>query len=303
MGVRLLITVYSDSEEAAGKAIEKAVEKIKKCNRIFSNYSANSEVAQLVRQSHTTPISVSPELFFLLTRAQEINETTKGAFDITLGRITKLWREARRNRKLPETPVLTAALANAGMQHLTLNVQDHTVRVNTDLELDFGGIAKGYAADLALASLRQDGIPIALVDLGGDLAVGDPPPRAVGWNIAIAPLQKSDPISRFISVSNCGLATSGDTEQYVDIEGVRYSHILDPQTGLGLQRRSSVTVFAKNATQADALASAYSVMSLADSRAHASELAFKAGFLVQEKVDGAMVESIAGDFPQIRIKK
>lgn len=303
MGVRLQITVYSESAETAGQAIDKAVGQVQKCNRIFSDYSADSEVAQLARQSQSQPVEVSPELFFLLTRAREINGTTQGAFDITLGGVTKLWRDARRNRKLPEPSVLATALDQIGMQNLILNAKDCTVQVNTELEFDFGGIAKGYAADLALASLRRDGLAIALVDLGGDLAVGDSPPGAAGWNVAIAPLQKDDPISRFISVSNCGLATSGDTEQFVDIDGVRYSHILDPKTGVGLQRRSSVTVIAKDATQADALASAYSVMTLQESRGHLAGLSFEAGLLIQENKDDQVMESIVHPFPKIQIKK
>lgn len=303
MGVRLQITVYSDSAEIAGNAIQKAVAQVKKCNRIFSDYSRNSEVVQLARNSPSQATKVSPELFYLLTEAQTVNRSTNGAFDVTLGKLTKLWRNARKDRKLPEPEVLTKALAEIGMQQVVLNPENRTVRTKTDLEFDFGGIAKGYAADLAMESLREDGLSIALIDLGGDLAVGDPPPEKLGWNIAIAPLKKSEPISRFITVSNCGIATSGDMEQFVEIDGKRYSHILDPKTGLGLQRRSSVTVIAEDATQADALASAYSVMSWDESRRHLKGLSFPAGLLVQEYCEGEWMESSIHQFPKIRTKK
>ena len=112
------------------------------------------------------------------------------------------------------------------------------------MKLDLGGIAKGYAADQALAVLKSQGVVSALVDASGDLAIGAAPPGQQGWKIGIAPLEAGSPPSRFLMLAECGVATSGDAWQFVEIDGHRYSHIIDPHTGIGLTTRSSVTVIA-----------------------------------------------------------
>jgi thiamine biosynthesis lipoprotein len=129
-----------------------------------------------------------------------------------------------------------------------------------EMRLDLGGIAKGYAVDKALAVLRRRGITRALVDAGGDIGLGDPPPGKPGWGIGVAPLEPGGPPGGFLWLSRRAIATSGDTQQYVVIDGVRYSHLVDPRTGLGLTDHSSVTVIAPDGITADGLASAVSVL-------------------------------------------
>ena len=299
MGVNLNFVVYGDSAPLAEKAIRQAIEQVKKCNAIFSDYSQDSEISRLARSASNKPVLVSDTLLEVLERSRDLHQSTAGAFDVTLGSLTLLWRQARREQKKPNPQLLETALSVAGLERLEINASDQTIKIPAGMKFDFGGIVKGFAADLALASLRESGMPNAFVDLGGDIAIGDSPPGKPGWKIAIAPLDKTGPVSRYVTVSNCGVATSGDTEQFVEIDGARYSHILDPRTGLGLQRRASVTVIAGDATQADALASAFSVMPEDEVRRYLKAQKSQASFLLQQRLAGKCVECTGGPFPVI----
>jgi thiamine biosynthesis lipoprotein len=156
---------------------------------------------------------------------------------------------------------MEAARALVGRHLVRLDPEHRTVELmKPDMRLDLGGIAKGYAVDQALAVLRKHGITRALVDAGGDIGLGDPPPAKRGWLIGVSPLEPGDPPSRFLWLSRVAIATSGDTRQFVQLDGVRYSHIVDPRTGLGLTDHSMVTIIAPDCTAADALASAVSVL-------------------------------------------
>ena len=300
MGVPLNFVVYGDSSEAVDKAIRRAILQVQRCNVIFSDYSSESEISRLAATAHAHPVPISDTLLEVLQRSADIHQSTAGAFDVTLGSLTQLWRQARREQKKPNPQSLKSALSVAGLQRLVINGDQQTVEMPAGMKLDFGGIVKGYAADLALASLRADGMASAFVDLGGDIAIGEPPPGRAGWKIAIAPLDKVIPISRYVTVSNCGVATSGDTEQFVKIDGTRYSHILDPKTGLGLQRRASVTVIAMDAAEADAMASAFSVMPEAAVRRYLETQNNQTSFLLQQRLRGKNIESKGGPFPEIQ---
>jgi thiamine biosynthesis lipoprotein len=148
-----------------------------------------------------------------------------------------------------------------GYQLIRLDPEFKTVELTkSGMRLDFGGIAKGYAIDQALDVLRQHGISRALVDAGGDIGLGDPPPDKPGWVIGVAPLEPGDQPLIYLSLSNVAIATSGDTWQFVEINGRRYSHLVDPRTATALSDHSSVTVIAPDCTTADSLASAVSVL-------------------------------------------
>src|SRR5262249_28184538 len=154
---------------------------------------------------------------------------------------------ARRTHELPDAKELSRARALVGYQNLRLDAKARTVQLlKPGMQLDLGGIAKGYSADEALAVLRKNGITRALVAAGGDIAVGDAPPDVDGWKIGIAPLEDPDKKpTRYLILQNAAMSTSGDAEQYVEISGKRYSHIVDPRTGIGLVGRQSVTVVAR----------------------------------------------------------
>jgi thiamine biosynthesis lipoprotein len=244
---------------------------------MMTDYRQESELMQLCQKAGGQPVPVSKELFFVLARAQEVSALSDGAFDVTVGPIVRLWRLARRNQQLPDAKELAQAKALVGYKNIRLDEKKQTVQLlKVGMRLDVGGIAKGYAADEALEVLRQQGITRALVAAGGDIAVSESPPAADGWKVGIAPLEdpEKEP-SKYLLLHDAAVSTSGDAEQYVEIDGKRYSHIVDPGTGLGLVDRQNVTIAARHGIFADSLTKVVSV------------LGPQKGLPLIEKMDGA----------------
>jgi thiamine biosynthesis lipoprotein len=197
----------------------------------------------------------------VLTAAQSLSEKSNGAFDATVGPLVKLWRRARREQQMPSSGRLEEARSAVGYQHLKLDPAARTARLERPgMRLDLGGIAAGYAMDEALAVLRSQGVSRALLDASGDIVVGDPPPHQRGWRIGVAPRSADGPPSQYVLLSNSAVTTSGDAFQHVEIGGKRYSHIVDPHTGLGLTDRSAVTLIAHDGITADSYATAVCVL-------------------------------------------
>lgn len=263
MGVPVQIVLYAADEAVANRAAAAAFARIEQLNGILSDYDGDSELRRLCRSSGPDrPVPVSPELFFVLSRSVSLSEQTDGAFDVTVGPVVKLWRRARRRKKMPDADHLADALKRVGYRAIRLDPDSRQVELGmTSMRLDLGGIAKGYAADEALRVLKAHGVQRAMIDAGGDIVTGDAPPGEPGWRIGIASIEDPDAApNRFMPLANAAVATSGDAYQSVTIDGTRYSHIVDPKTGLGLTRRSSVTVVAADGITADSLASAVSVL-------------------------------------------
>ncbi len=262
MGTKFIIVLYAPDEELANRAFEAAFRRIAELDRTLSDYDEQSELSRLSRTAPTPQrVGVSDDLLAVLSSAQRLSVLSHGAFDVTVGPLTRLWRRARRQGELPTQARLQEALAAVGYQSLVVDAQEHTAQLlKPHMRLDVGGIAKGYALDQALRELQRLGIDRAIVNASGDMAASGPPPDKPGWLVGIAPLQPSAPPSVFGYLTHQAIATSGDAFQYVEIAGVRYSHIVDPQTGLGLTQRSSVSILAPNGTDADGLASAVSVL-------------------------------------------
>ena len=257
MGTLFRIKVHADTEEDASKAAEAAFVRVAELEAIFSDYNADSEVMRLIAKPAGQPVKVSRELLDAICRAREISAQTKGAFDITIGQHVWNWRMARRTGKLPDAEKIAAAKAATGMDKIVVEEKAMTVTLTVPgMRLDFGGMAKGMAADVALAVLKGRGFDRAIVAAGGDLAIGAPPPGKQGWLVEIL---AADGEERTRVLSNAGVSTSGDLEQFIEIEGGRYSHIVDPKTGLGVRHSDSVTVIAPNASTSDPLATALSV--------------------------------------------
>jgi thiamine biosynthesis lipoprotein len=206
-------------------------------------------------------VKLSDDLWHVLLVSQDISRGSGGAFDVTIGPLTKLWRRARRWKELPEREMLAAARAGVGYQFLKLDSAMHTAQLlKPNMRLDLGGIAKGFAADEAVKTVVGCGISRVLVRASGDIAAAEPPPGERGWRVGIAPLNPDEPSTRFVEIANCGISTSGDARQHLVINGRRYSHIIDPRSGEPVSGRSSVTVIAPRATLADAVATAASVL-------------------------------------------
>ena len=262
MGTMARIVVYARSYDAAAAATRAAFERIRELDTTLSDYQPESELNRLSHQSGGPPVKIGPDLFRVLSAAQNLAVRSNGAFDVTVGPVIRLWRRARRQRALPEADRLAAALDVTGFRWLTLDTKQQTAQLaKPGMLLDVGGIAKGFAADEALKTLKRAGIAQALVALGGDIAVSNPPPGKKGWSIEIASLNLAgSPKPPPLLLHNAAVSTSGDAEQFVEIGGIRYSHIIDPRTGKALTGRRSVTVVADHGIDSDALATAVSVL-------------------------------------------
>lgn len=259
MGTKFRIVLYAGDEGKAKRASAEAFERVAFLNSIMSDYDPKSELMRVCRQFATKtgePVPVSAELFVVLSKANEVSRLSGGAFDVSIGPMVQLWRQARRTQKLPTAEEIADAKRRVGYEKIELDKTKRTVRLKTPgMQLDLGGIAKGYAADEMLAILKKHGITSALVAAGGDVAVADPPPNQAGWKVNVAPLTKAKP-DHSLLLANAAVSTSGDSQQFTLIDGVRYSHILDPRTGLGLTGRRSVSVIAKEGITADSMTKA-----------------------------------------------
>ena len=261
MGTEFRILLYTRDSLLARQAAEKAFLRVDALEKIFSDYREDSEVTAICAGAGSKKWQkVSPELCYLTQYSKDLSKLTDGAFDVSTGALTKLWRKAFRQKQLPDIRELKVAKSTSGYEKIDLDVKKNKIRLlKSGLQLDFGGIAKGYAVDQALFELRKAGINSALVDGGGDIAAGNAPPGKDGWEIEYLAPGEDGPITKKISICGVAVATSGDTYRYLEWDGKRYSHIIDPRTGIGLTNRRIVTVFAPTCTMADAWATAISV--------------------------------------------
>ena len=271
MGVPWTITVHAESADAGRAAIAAGFAEVARLERILSDYDPGSELSRLSARAPTAvPQAASDDLWRVLERAIEIRDATGGAFDPTVGPLTSLWRQARRSGRLPLPGKLAAAREAVGPHTLRLVPDGRgVVLTRPAMRLDLGGIGMGYAVDRAVEVLDRHGITAAMVDASGDIAVTAAPPGTAGWRIAVAPLRPAavdgsggarHDAGDHLLLEHAAVTTSGDAFQAVEIEGRRYSHIVDPRTGVGVAGPAAVTVIGADCTTADALATAASVL-------------------------------------------
>lgn len=260
MGTDFTITLYALDDSTAHNAAMLAFGEIDRLNSLMSDYLYESELNHLSRTSGGgKDVSVSLDLFTVLETAQWISYRTDGLFDVTIGPMSKAWRTLRRTPEpvMPSREVLKKLQNRVGYHHIVINYEtEHVELLKPGMELDFGGIAKGYAAEKALEILLKKGISSALIDAGGDVTLGNPPPERDSWRVAIPKkISQEETDVIHLDAKNKTVTTSGDLFQFILIDGVRYSHILDPKTGLGATGHIQATVISSNGMTADAYAS------------------------------------------------
>jgi thiamine biosynthesis lipoprotein len=261
MGTTFRLIFYAPDEAVAKKAAKQAFARIADLNNIMSDYLDDSELMRLCKKPGEW-VQVSDDLFHVLSAARRISEKSDGAFDVTVGPVVRLWRRARRTLEMPSPDALKKALALVNYRNVELDPATHSVRLRIEgMLLDLGGIAKGDAAQAALEILLCFGFNHALVAAGGDIVVADAPPDAKGWRVALETPDKDAPATMLL-LTNAAVSTSGDANQFVTIDGKRYSHIVDPRTGLGLVGRRAVSVVAKKGSQSDGYATAVCVLGI-----------------------------------------
>jgi FAD:protein FMN transferase len=260
MGVWVRMALYAPSEAQAQAAAEAAMRRIAQLDATLSDYRRDSELNRMCDRAWAEPVPVSDDLYAVLDAALDVARASDGAFDPTVAPAIALWRQARRTKQFPEPEALARARDLIGYQKITLDPIARTVKLaDRGMRLDLGGIAKGHAIEEALKVLRSRGITRCAIEHGGDIVVGDPPPGAIGWIVEVTD-ERSGRKPRKEFFRNCAVSTSGDTFQYVVFDNKRYSHIVDPKTGIGLENQWLVTVTGPNGTLVDALSTAASVL-------------------------------------------
>ena len=266
MGVPFRLVIRTEQgPDFAESAASKTWSRIEALNHVFSNYQTDSELSLLGQGSgRGLWVAVSPDLWELMIRSQRLAYLSDGAFDLTMGPLTALWRKSRREQSMPDAEELARARAKSGWQHLLMMPEAHSVCLTQPgMRLDPGGIAKGYALDAGIEVLKGMGVQHALLSGGGDMMSLGGRSLSEPWQIRLASLAEDEDVNEtedLIALQDMAMATSGDLFQFVEIDGKRYSHILNPSTGMGLTTRSLVTVVASDATTADAVATTLSVL-------------------------------------------
>ena len=232
-----------------------AFDRLDSLNMIFSDYKPHSELNRVLRDAKPNEwVELSEDLWLVLVYAQEVSEMTNGAFDITVGPLSKLWRKAFRRQEFPAEDEVRRAMENVGNDKLEVDWFKHRMKVSeAGMAFDAGGIAKGYALEMMAEQLVLNEVPIFLIDGGGDLVLGMAPPDKDGWRVEL-------PSGEIRFLEETAVATSGDKYHYLEHDGQRYSHIVDPRTGYGVQHGETVTVLSESPTTADVWATALSVM-------------------------------------------
>lgn len=259
MGVRMNVVLYAPDDASAQSAAAAAFDRIAEIEQVASTFRPTSEVSCLCERPLQGPIPVSEELSRLIELSLELHTRTGGAFDCTIGHLAELWEQAAKGGPIPTKQLAQARRLIGESKDLVLDPDARTVELRDSVNLDFNGIAKGYAGDEALKSLRARGVTIALIDLSGDIVAGDPPPGETHWTVA---MDLDDPVvpRLRLRLANAAVATSGDSQAHFEAGGVRYSHIIDPRSSMPCTTRSAACVIAPTGAQADGLATAMCVL-------------------------------------------
>jgi len=293
MGTMFEIKLYAPDEESAKTAFQAAFARVAQLDNELSDYKPDSELNLATKAAVAHPVHISNDLAAVLITSQMISEQTGGAFDVTVGPLTRLWRQARKNHQLPTPEAIHEAQQRCGYRKLHVDAKSQTMTVDLpDMQLDLGAIAKGYTADEALKVITKLGIHSALVAASGDLAFSDAPPGERGWKIGIG---SSD---RVLVLTNMAVSTSGASEQFLQSGGKHYSHIIDPATGMGLLNDITVTAISRHGLLADGADTAASVLGCEKGMAFIEKNTELAAF-ISEKVNGQVHSLESSRFKQL----
>ncbi|NBO57797.1 MAG: FAD:protein FMN transferase [Chitinophagia bacterium] len=264
MGNRFQITVVAENDEFATDCIDKAIKEIKRIEEILSTYQATSETNLINQFAGIQPVKVSSEVFQLVKRSIKISKLTQGAFDITYGSIDKrLWNFDCNMTELPDPETAKEMTRLINYRNIILNEIDSTVFLKEKgMRIGFGGIGKGYAAEMAKKVLIQLGVQSGIVNASGDLTVWGTQPNGEPWTVGIAHPDLTEKAFAMMELKDSAVATSGNYEKFVMINGEKYSHTIDPKTGLPVRGIKSVTIFSPNAEICDALATPVTIMGI-----------------------------------------
>ncbi len=264
MGNNFTITVVADDKHKAQLHIDTAVEEIRRIERLLTTFSDSSQTSLINRNAGGSPVEVDEEVYSLIERSIAISKITQGAFDISYGSIDKsLWNFDRTMTALPSKEEALKKVHLINYNNIILNPDDRTVFLKEKgMRIGFGGIGKGYAAEMARKTLLRNGVASGIINASGDLTAWGLQPAGMPWRIGICNPDNPEKIYSYLEISGKAVATSGNYEKYVMIGGKKYSHTIDPKTGLPITGIKSVTVISDNAEFADAMATPIAVMGI-----------------------------------------
>ena len=290
-----LIIVSADSNKANHLA-RKSYELVDSLNHIFSNYDSSSELSKINASAGLLPYKMSTAMLDLVQKSQYAYIQSKGAYDISIGPLSSLWRNARKAKLFPEASTVLATKKLVGLNQVKINKRLGTIFLpSAEMQLDFGGIAKGYIAQWVINFLKANGIQQALVDAGGDIVMSGAPLNQQGWLIGVNLPETTDQLlNKKLQLSNCSVATSGDVFQFIEYKGVKYSHIINPLTGYGVTNLRNVTIVAKTGATADWLATACSILPIQEAKQLA--ISHQAALLITTLKNGKLVFEATPNF-------
>jgi len=261
MGSRFDITVTAENPSKGDEYIDLAVGEISRIERLISSWDPNSQTSQINKNAGLAPVQVDQELFDLITRSLKISKLTQGAFDISYASMDRIWKFDGSVMEMPSPEAIKASVSKVGYENIVLDPDKKTVFLKKrGMKIGFGAIGKGYAADRAKQLLIKHGVGAGIINASGDLNAWGTQPNGKDWMVAIVnPLNKSKVFS-WLPVKNQAVVTSGNYEKYINLNGERYTHIIDPRTGYPSKGILSATIFTQNAELADALATSIFVM-------------------------------------------
>lgn len=263
MGSGFDITVVAKDSVTANEHIDTAIAEITRIEKLISSWDKNSQTSEINRNAGITPVKVDPELFGLINNALGISKLTDGAFDISYASMDRIWKFDGSMKVMPSEEEIAASVSKVGFQHIVLDKEKSTIFLKFEgMKIGFGAIGKGYAADRAKSLLIKKGVSSGIINASGDMNTWGKQPNGSEWKVAITnPLDKNK-VFALLPITNGAVVTSGNYEKYVNFNGKRYSHIIDPRTGYPSSGIISVTVFAPKAELADALATSVFVMGI-----------------------------------------
>jgi thiamine biosynthesis lipoprotein len=264
MGNRFELSVISDNAQWAYECIEAAITEISRIEKLLTTYKDDSETNKINTNAGIAPVKVTKEVFDLIERSLKISSLTQGAFDITYGSIDKrLWNFDKQMTSLPDEKIAKELVRLINYKNVILDKENYTVFLKEKgMRIGFGGIGKGYAAEKAKHLLKELGIQSGIVNAAGDLTTWGVQPNGKPWTIGIADPEAAQHAFSSFNITDIAVATSGNYEKFVVIDGKKYSHTIDPKTGLPVSGIKSVTIINQNAEIADAMATPVMIMGI-----------------------------------------
>lgn len=264
MGNNFTITVVAGNEKTGNENINLAIEEIKRIEKLLTTYKEDSQTNLINENAGIEPVKVDQEVFNLIERSTGISKITQGAFDISYGSLDKsLWNFDKTMTSLPDPQIAKKMIHLIDYRNIILDKQNCTVFLKEKgMRIGFGGIGKGYAAEMAKQVLLKNNVQSGIINASGDLCAWGLQPNGQKWTIGIANPDAPNAAFSYMEISNKAVATSGNYEKFVTINGKKYSHTIDPKTGLPITGIKSVTIIASNAEFADAMATPIAVMGI-----------------------------------------